>query len=332
MDFVIGAIAVIGATVLVFSYLVFIWWLDRYEREPFWLVLFTFAYGGIFGTFFGCMLSILPSTISVMALGAAGGGFVGAVIVAPIIEEFTKGLVFGALVLSKHFDNETDGLIYGAATGLGFACVENLLYFASAESVDSLVGMAILRTLFTAIVHCSSSAALGMAIGFARHRGGFGRVALLVSVGYAAAVANHAVWNGLATASGFDSMQESGLSLFLTLIGCSLVMLSAFVMFALTQISLKREHDTIKRFLILEAQRGTMPAEHAEIIPYWLKRRKSGWLPGAVDKEAYIEAATLLAFRQHQLEHAEGSRRERILREIEEYRSAIAGMLTSQRA
>lgn len=326
MEYVLGAIAVISATLIVFAYLIFIWWLDRYEREPFWLVILTFIYGGLFGTFFGCILSLLPGGLAVAVFGAAGGGFIGTVIVAPVVEEFTKGLIFGVLVLSKHFDNETDGLIYGAATGLGFACVENLVYFVGAQDLEQLFAMAVLRTLFTAIVHCSASAMLGMAVGFARHRGGFLRSAMFVAVGYALAVVNHATWNGLATASGFEAMQESGLSVVLTLIGCGLVALAAFVMFALTQLSLKREHDMIKRFLLAEAQQGTIPAEHAEIIPYWLKRRKSGWLPQQIPKEKYVEAATKLAFRQHQLEHAEGSRRERILRDIAEHRAAIGAM------
>ena len=329
MEFIVGAIAVVLSTLVVFAYLGFIWWLDRYEREPFWLVIATFVYGGLFGTFFGCVLSLLPGGIAVSLFGATGGGFIGTVIVAPVVEEFTKGLIFAVLVLSKHFDNETDGLIYGAAVGLGFACVENFVYFATAENIEALVAMAILRTLFTAIVHCSSSAMLGMAVGLVRHRGGVGRVMLFVGVGYALAVVNHAVWNGLATASGFQIMQESGFSVVLTLIGCGLVALAALVMFALTQFSLKREHDMIKRHLADEARRGTIPQAHVEIIPYWLRRRGKDWLPSNVPKGRYIECATLLAFRQHQLEYAEGARRERILRDIESYRDAVTGMLST---
>lgn len=328
MDFIVGAIAVIGSTMVVFCYLIFIWWLDRYEREPFWMVLATFAYGGIFGTMFGCMLSAAPAGIATALFGAKGGGFIGAAFVAPLAEELTKGLVFLPLVLSRQFDNETDGLIYGAATGLGFACVENLLYFSGAESIDSLVGMAVLRTLFTAVVHCSSSAALGMAIGYARQRGGLGRSLMVVGLGYLAAVANHGTWNALATASGFETSVKTGLSGVLTLVGCGLVALAGLVMFGLTQLSLKREHDVIKRHLAEEASRGTIPRAHVEVIPYWLRRRGSGWLAPNVPKSDYIKAATLLAFRQHQLEHAEGSRRERILRDIEQYRDAIGQLLS----
>ena len=325
MEYLVGGIAVSVSTLTVFAYLIFIWWLDRYEREPFWLVLLTFLYGGLFGTLLGCTISAVPGGIAVALCGAEAGNFLGATVVAPIVEEATKGGIFVLLVLSRHFDNETDGLIYGAATGLGFACVENLLYFASAENVEMLVGMAVLRTLFTAIVHCVSSATLGMAFGFARHRRGLLRAAIVVSLGYMLAVTNHAIWNALASVSGFAGLEEAGAAFLL--IGCGLVVLAAFVMFGLTQLSLKREHDLIKRYLAEEAARGTIPAAHADVIPYWLKRRRRDWLKPGVDRAAYIENATLLAFRQYQLTHAEGAKRQRLLEEIEQRRAEVRRLL-----
>jgi hypothetical protein len=150
---------------------------------------------------------------------------------------------------------------------------------------------------------------------------------MFVVGGYLLAVTNHAIWNGLATASGFEMMVETGLSLFLTLLGCGLVALASFVMFGITQYSLKREHDMIKEFLAAEAEAGVIPSAHVEIIPYWLKRRKSDWLKPHVPRADYVEAATLLAFRRHQLEHAEGNRRARIEDDIQNYRRQIREML-----
>lgn len=329
MEILLVGVAVILATCVVFGYLGFIWWLDRYEREPFWMVILTFLYGGLFGTAFGCFFSIFPSLAATGILGASAGGVVSTVLVAPFVEEFTKGLIFAVLVLTKHFDNETDGLIYGAATGLGFACVENLMYFATAQSVESLMTMVVLRTLFTALVHCISSATLGMAIGIARQKRGFGLKAMFVIGGYLLAVTNHAVWNGLATASGFESMVDTGLSVFLTLFGCGLVAIASLTMFGITQYSLKREHDVIKKFLALEAEQGLIPAAHVEIIPYWLKRRKRDWLAPAIPRADYVEAATMLAFRRHQLEFADGARRTRIQKDIDDYRSQLREFLGS---
>ncbi len=59
-------------------------------------------------------------------------------------------------------------------TGLGFACVENLWYYYNnaVHGFGAIVAIATIRTLFTAMLHCTSSAMLGMAIGYARHRKG----------------------------------------------------------------------------------------------------------------------------------------------------------------
>ena len=87
------------------------------------------------------------------------------VVVAPLVEEFMKGLAFlPLLLLGKQVDNRTDGLIYGAAAGLGFACVENLYYYIKVfdpDHLNLLIQTVFLRTLFTTLVHCVSSALLG---------------------------------------------------------------------------------------------------------------------------------------------------------------------------
>ena len=43
----VALLAVVFATLLILGYLLFIWWLDRYEREPIWLVGLTFLWGAI---------------------------------------------------------------------------------------------------------------------------------------------------------------------------------------------------------------------------------------------------------------------------------------------
>jgi len=206
--------AVVLGTLVVFGYLVVIWWLDRYEREPFWLTLLVFAWGGFGGTSLGCLCSI-PFVLGAAAVGGeAAGSVFGAVVVAPIVEEITKGLVFFGLVFTRHLDNQTDGLIYGAATGLGFAAVENISYalqFAE-EGTSALIFLVFMRTFFSAIVHCISSGILGMMVGYASHRSGAARWVIWPAIGLALASLNHAVWNGLATAAEFEVIGEpSGL-------------------------------------------------------------------------------------------------------------------------
>lgn len=313
------AVAVAISTIVVFGYLVFIWWLDRYEREPFRWVLVSFAWGGIGGTCFGCLLSLIGSGMAMTVIGEGSIEALSTVVIAPITEELTKALIFVPLLLSRHFDNATDGLIYGAASGLGFATIENFVYFAGADH-SSVMQLIVMRTAFSAIVHCTSSAMIGMAVGYARHRSGTLRWFIWPPIGYVLAVINHAMWNGMAVAS--DATESIGPFL----IGILFLGAAALLMFALTQLSLKWEHDAIKRFLMKEAERGLIPPKHAQIIPYWLKRRRKGWLPPNIDREAYIRDATLLAFRQRQLELGQGERSEKYLEDIAKFRKRIRSL------
>lgn len=320
-------VAVLAGTLVVFGYLVVIWWLDRYEREPFWLALAVFAWGGFGGTSMGCLCS-LPFVAGAIAVGGeTAGTVVGAVFVAPVVEELTKGVAFVLLLLTRHLDNETDGLIYGAAAGLGFAAVENVMYAISAagESTEHILALAFMRTAFCAMVHCISSGILGMSIGYARHRSGAARWILWPAIGLALAIANHATWNGLAVAAQLEVIGDA--SIVLTPLGILIVLVAGAGMFAMTQWSLLREHRMIRRHLIAESERGVLPVEHASIVPFWSRRRLHGWLPPHVPKDRYIRAATLLAFRHHQLEIARGERRDRYLADIARLRREVEYLL-----
>ena len=324
MKTLVGIPVIAAATATVFAYLVFIWWLDRYEREPFWLVGLTFVWGATIGVGCGCGINsaILAPVTGLLSKGATLS--VAAIVIAPVIEEITKGLVFVPLVTTDHFDNETDGLIYGAATGLGFATVENLMYFFQFMTTPKigatmLVVMVAIRTLFTAVMHCISSALLGMSIGYARHRSGDLKWLIYPSIGYFLAVGNHAAWNTASVLAGVHGGFQ--------LAGIGLVVVASILLFGLTQWSLKREHDVIRTYLRQEAKRGTIPERHVDIIPYWRKRRREGWVAGSVDREAYVEAATLLAFRHHQLEIADDAEAEQYREEIREFRQKVRSLL-----
>ena len=314
-----------ASTFVLVSYLMFIWWLDRYEREPLWLVLLVFIWGALGGTCFSCIVNSSLQALIAALTDPKMSKIIGTVVGAPVVEEFFKGIVFVPLLLfGNHIDNRTDGLIYGAAVGLGFACLENLAYYIqfADQGVIQLIAVILMRTMFTALVHCTSSAMLGMAIGYARHRSKGLDVLLWPLFGYGCAVLNHAIWNGLATASSvFTAFQGAGI-----LIGITMSLVVCAIMFLLTLLSLGEEHDVIKKYLLKEAELGTIDPAHAEIIPYWLKRRRDDWLPPHIDKEAYIKAATLLAFRHNQQAVAHGTKRDAYTQDIAAFRQQLRQM------
>ncbi len=320
MSAIVSLVLVALATFTIFAYLIFIWWLDRYDREPAWLILVTFLWGALGGTLLGGTFTMALSSIVGLLADPQTTNVIATVAFAPAAEEFTKALIFVFLIFSVHFDNETDGLIYGAATGLGFACVENLLYFSSTSSMEELATLVVLRTAFTALVHCVSSALIGVAIGIARSRGAsfFGTM-FFILIGYGLAVANHATWNGLTMTAGALGADGGGIAF---VSGVLIVIGGAFMMFLLTQFSVFREHKLIEKVLKTEARMGTIPESHASIIPFWSKRKKTGWLDPKIDRKRYIRLATKLAFRKHKFDvfRNNDKKRQKLVKEMDSLR------------
>ncbi len=328
MNTILSIVLVALATFTIFAYLAFIWWLDRYEREPIWLVIVTFFWGAVGGTMLGGGFTMLLVDATSVLTDPTTTNLLATVFFAPAIEELTKALIFVFLIFSVHFDNETDGLIYGAATGLGFACVENLLYFSTSQSFEELASLVVLRTAFTALVHCVSSSLIGVTIGFARSRSlSFSATSFFVCLGYLFAVVNHATWNGLTMSAGELGADGGGAAAIIT--GILIVLGGAFMMFLLTQFSVFHEHKLIERVLKSEAGLGTIPTSHASIIPFWSKRKRKDWLNPKIERKKYIRLTTKLAFRKHKLEafnHKE-KKRQTLIKEMKYLREEIQGLL-----
>ncbi len=329
MTIVIIFVSAMAGILPMLAYLCFIYWLDRYEREPWWMVGLVFIWGGLGGAMFGCVINTTVISVVTMALGEETAAWVGPVVVAPLVEEVTKIVPLFGLIFLRHFDNATDGLIYGAACGLGFAMTENFYYFynvGTSAGFGAMMANIFVRTCFTALVHCSASASWGFFLGVGRYRAPALRWLVLPVTGYLSAVSIHAFWNGSAT----WSTQKGDLGIQAG--ACAVILTLAVFMFALTQLSLYLEHRVIKRGLEDEVASGLLPQAHAAIIPYWLKRMQSGWLAPGVDRERYVKAATLLAFRKHQANHAIGVTREGLLEDVEKYRVELRLLLAGTRA
>lgn len=112
ISFVIAVAHMIG---MVF----FIWWIDRFHREPLRYLFGSFLRGA-FGAF---ILSVIGFELSLeifSELSSEREIAIGTTVVAPIVEEAMKGLVIFFLLRYRDFDNVTDGLVYGAAAGLWY--------------------------------------------------------------------------------------------------------------------------------------------------------------------------------------------------------------------
>lgn len=137
-------VAVTLAFIPAFFFSWFIYWLDRYEKEPRWLLFVAFFWGG-FVAIIGALIGSIILDIGFMAVlqDETVANIASGSITAPFVEEFWKGLAVLAVVLifRKEFDSILDGIVYGAIAGLGFAATENVLYFMSQYADGGWAGM-----------------------------------------------------------------------------------------------------------------------------------------------------------------------------------------------
>ncbi len=89
--------------------------------------------------------------------GTAGVAVFCFVLVGPI-EEGAKFLVARSIVFRwEAFDERVDGIVYGAAVALGFASVENFIYFPMLDPIESLA-----RTIASPLTHSLFAAVWGV--------------------------------------------------------------------------------------------------------------------------------------------------------------------------
>ncbi len=210
MDLVVGLIlGLIFVTPFVVTYALFVRWCDRFEPEPWWLLLGAFVWGALFATLGGGVSSAIGEAVAGAMTGADSQSLesFGATVLAPIFEEGFKGLgvaiiaAISALGL-KELDGPLDGAIYGGIVGLGFTLTEDILYVANAYAKAGLggfVGLLFLRTVLLGLSHCTFTAMTGLGFGIAAvSRNWFLKIAAPLG-GYFLAMCMHAFHNALPT-------------------------------------------------------------------------------------------------------------------------------------
>jgi RsiW-degrading membrane proteinase PrsW (M82 family) len=182
-------------------------WLDRLEPEPRAMRWNAFLWGA--------GISVLVASFFNDLTSAAVGMAVAAVVSAPISEEIMKVLGISSAAKRHHIDSPLDGAVYAGYVGLGFAAVENVIYFSDAINEDALGSTFVLRGLFSPLAHPYFCMWAGMAVGRAVQRGRSRRFAALR--GLMIAIPLHASWNLGAVAPIFSILLLGHIVLFAVL-------------------------------------------------------------------------------------------------------------------
>ncbi len=202
----VGIVPAVIATVVAFIpasiYVIPLIWIDRYDPEPVWLLALAFAWGALVAVTVSFFVNTAVSIIVAIGVSPEAGELVGAVVSAPIFEEASKGL--GVLIIliffRKYFDDILDGIVFAGVIALGFATVENVLYYGrsiGSGGMDALAFLFVLRGVMSPFAHVTFTSMTGIGCGISRESHNMFVRLVMPVLGYILAVTLHATWNGM---------------------------------------------------------------------------------------------------------------------------------------
>jgi protease PrsW len=338
----VATLLALGPTLL---FALLLWWLDRYEKEPIPLLLLAFVWGAVPAILFALIFELgvgLP--LQQVIVTDQTREITEAALVAPLVEEAVKAVILVVLFLAykREFDDALDGIIYGAMVGLGFALVENVLYFTmsaydnipdgSGPQISKMFGLWIFRAGLFGLNHSTFTAFTGAALGYARSLKSGALRGFVVAVGLGTAMVLHAVHNALTTTVGV--LADSGENGALVLGACLSVIVSdwgALVLIVIVAVvSSVNEGRVIQDTLWEEVALGRLTSdEYATLISgrkRWTVRWSVLFASGfrrwrQIGK--FFDLATELAFRKHRMNEGDPIDRSLSARDIAQLRSQI---------
>ena len=161
MDTIILILAILPVIVLA----LYIYKKDKYEKEPLGMLIWAFVLG---------ILAIPMDLITVGIINSIWEGdmvFYSAFFEAGIPEELCKWTLFMLVIWrNKNFNEFFDGIVYACFIGLGFACIENIMYVFGNETLGSALVTGVMRALLSVPGHFLFAVIMGYFLGMAKFR------------------------------------------------------------------------------------------------------------------------------------------------------------------
>ena len=160
MTELIGMLIVALAPIFVIAF--YIYFRDKYEKEP-WSLLLKAMFLGVIIAFPIILVEQFMDSIGSGLTGISGGAWK-AFMVAALCEEAFKYLALYLLIWkSKEFNEKFDGIVYATFISLGFAGIENVLYVLDGGASTGMV------RAFTAVpAHALFGVSMGFFFGMAK--------------------------------------------------------------------------------------------------------------------------------------------------------------------
>ena len=193
-------LSIAAAIIPTLFYTGLIYWADQYEKEPWWLLVTAFLWGAIPSILIAYIFNTIFSIPIYAITSEETGNIIAATLIAPPVEETIKGVaLLGILFIWRHeIDSPLDGIIYGAVVGMGFAMVENVVYFMDTFAAGGTEAWGInvfMRGVIFGLNHALFSSMTGLGIALARLSGETAVRILAPIGGWLMAVFSHALHN-----------------------------------------------------------------------------------------------------------------------------------------
>ncbi len=298
-------LSLLAAVLPAVLYSVVIWWLDRYEKEPWGLLAATFVWGAVPAIFLSLTAELVLGIPFYAVFDEAVGQVIEGSAIAPAVEEIAKGfaifLIF--LIFRREFDGVMDGIVYGALVGFGFGMTENVIYFLGGLIEGGAMGLVMiifLRTMVFGLNHGLFSSITGIGFGYASIAAKPWQRWLAPLMALGTAVLFHAVHNTF-TSLGVELCWPILISILSDWGGVFVIMVIIFLAW-------DREKKLIVQELSSEMDAGILSQADYEIVASYWGRVTAQWR--ALSKYGFSQArklrklhqlATELAFRKRRL-------------------------------
>jgi RsiW-degrading membrane proteinase PrsW (M82 family) len=249
-------------------YVAVLLFLDRYNPKPGWVLAGAFAWGSLLAVMVAYLINTIFGALAGAAFGAESAPALTAIFSAPFVEECTKGLgvLFILIFWRKEFDSVADGIVFAGIVALGFATVENVMYYGRGLNQSGVEGLALLfflRGILSPFCHVLFTSMTGIGCGIARESHNRAVRALAPVGGYFAAVLLHAVWNTAGAVGGnglfFVFYVLLGVPFFLGFVGLAVYLV-------------RRQRRALREMLAVEVSRGLISREQFELAGSAFKR------------------------------------------------------------
>lgn len=253
----------------------FVYGLDRYEKEPRHLLFGVFLWG-LFVAGIGAFIinTSFQIGLTLFTDSEAGASLTTSTLVAPIIEEFLKGLVVLLVYIRKRreFDSILDGIIYASIAALGFAALENTYYIYEygylKDGISGIFFLVFVRVILVGWQHPFYTAFFGIGLAYHRlHPAGFWRNAAPI-IGLGIGIITHSLHNLFSSTA-----QEGGAALAAT----AFDWLGWGFMFLFIQVMIRRERKLLVTNLLEEVEFGILTPEQYSTAINSTRRWKVQW-------------------------------------------------------